>query len=33
MKHVLVVHAREGGCKFFATDTEKVEAMERRLAE
>ena len=32
MKHALVVHAREGGCKFFATDMEKVEAMERRLA-
>jgi hypothetical protein len=25
MKHALVVHAREGGCKFFATDMEKVE--------
>jgi hypothetical protein len=33
MKHALVVHAREGGCKFFATNMEKVEAMERRLAE
>jgi len=33
MKHALVVHAREGGCKFFATDMERVEAMERRLAE
>jgi hypothetical protein len=32
MKHALVVHARDGGCKFFATDMEKVEAMERRLA-
>src|SRR6266566_3539942 len=32
MKHALVVHAREGGCKFFATDMERVEAMERRLA-
>ena len=32
MKHALVVHAREGGYKFFATDMEKVEAMERRLA-
>ena len=31
MKHALVVHAREGGCKFFATDMERVEAMERRL--
>ena len=31
-KHALVVHAREGGCKFFATDMEKVEALERRLA-
>lgn len=33
MKHGLVVYAREGGCKFFATDMEKVEAMERQLAE
>jgi hypothetical protein len=32
MKHALVVHAREGGRKFFATDMEKVEALERRLA-
>ena len=31
MKHALVVHAREGGCKLFATDMERVEAMERRL--
>ena len=31
MKHALVVHAREGGYKFFATDMERVEAMERRL--
>ena len=31
MKHALVVHAREGGCKFFATDMEKVEALERWL--
>src|SRR5215475_10960395 len=31
MKHALVVHAREGGHKFFATDMERVEAMERRL--
>jgi hypothetical protein len=31
MKHALVVHAREGGYKLFATDMEKVEAMERRL--
>jgi hypothetical protein len=33
MKHALVVHAREGGCKFFATNMEKIEAMELRLAE
>jgi hypothetical protein len=32
MKHALVVHACEGGYTFFATDMEKVEAMERRLA-
>jgi hypothetical protein len=31
MKHALVVHAREGGCKFFATDMDMVEAMERRF--
>jgi hypothetical protein len=31
MKHALVVHACEGGCKLFATDMERVEAMERRL--
>ena len=31
MRHALVVHAREGGCKLFATDMERVEAMERRL--
>ena len=31
MKHALIVHAREGGCKLFATDMERVEAMERRL--
>ena len=31
IKHALVVHAREGGCKLFATDTERVKAMERRL--
>jgi hypothetical protein len=31
MKHALVVHAREGGCKLFATDMERVKAMERRL--
>ena len=31
MKHALVVHAREGGCKLFATDMEKVKAMERQL--
>jgi hypothetical protein len=33
MKHALVVHARGGGYKLFATDMEKVEAMERRLAQ
>jgi hypothetical protein len=32
MKHALVVDAREGGYTFFATDMEKVEAMEQRLA-
>jgi hypothetical protein len=31
MKRTLIVHAREGGCKLFATDMERVEAMERRL--
>jgi len=31
MKHALVVHAREGGCKLLATDMERVEAMERRF--
>jgi hypothetical protein len=31
MKHALVVHAREGGCKLFATDMDRVEAMERRF--
>jgi hypothetical protein len=31
MKHALVVHAREGGYKLFATDMERVKAMERRL--
>jgi hypothetical protein len=31
MRHALVVHAREGGCKLFATDTEKVKAMEQQL--
>ena len=31
VKHALVVHAREGGCKLFATDMERVKAMERRL--
>src|SRR5215475_14740026 len=31
MKHALVVHAREGGCKLFATDMERVNAMERLL--
>ena len=31
MKHALVVHAREGGCKLFATDMERVKAVERRL--
>ena len=31
MKHALVVHAREGGCKLFSTDMERVEAMERRF--
>ena len=31
MKHALVVYAREGGYKLFATDMERVEAMERRL--
>ena len=31
MKHALVVHAREGGCKLFATDMERVEAIERQL--
>jgi hypothetical protein len=33
MKHAPVVHAREGGCKFFATDMQRVHAMERRLTE
>jgi hypothetical protein len=31
MKHALVVYAREGGYTIFATDMEKVEALERRL--
>jgi hypothetical protein len=31
MKHALVVHPREGGCKLFATDMERVKAVERRL--
>ena len=31
VKRALVVHAGEGGCKLFATDTERVEAMERQL--
>jgi hypothetical protein len=31
IKHALVVHAREGGCTLFATDMEKVEALEQRL--
>jgi hypothetical protein len=31
MKHALIVYAREGGYTFFATDMEKVEALERRL--
>ena len=31
VKRALVVHAGEGGCKLFATDMERVEAMERRL--
>ena len=31
MKHALIVYAREGGYTFFATDMEKVEAMEQRL--
>jgi hypothetical protein len=31
MKHALVVHAREGGRAFLATNMERVEAMERRM--
>jgi hypothetical protein len=31
MKHALIVYAREGGYTFFATDMEKVEALEQRL--
>ena len=30
MKHALVVYAREGGYTYFATDMEKVEALEQR---
>src|ERR1700730_13885984 len=33
LKHALVVHAREGGRKSFATHMERGEAMERRVAE
>jgi hypothetical protein len=33
MKHALVVHVREGGCKLFATDMKRIDAMERRLTE